>query len=177
VYTSASAPQGYTTQYTTFNFETIGFSTAEEHAVVTLFLDGQAQGGTPPSLIGNGIVLGNVSQRYNGCGSSQAPSAPVMNTQYEAFWSGGNYLWPGSCASMNLSDSTTHSVEVHASTGSWVWYQRTTGGTTYSASAVYTLIERPSFDATNGGILFGATDMTNGSDFSLYFTNVVVGWF
>lgn len=174
-YTSASAPSGYSTQYTTFDVTPPNFSSTLEHAVAVLFVDAAAQ---PNSLIGNGIIIGDVSGTYNGCGSSQAPNVPGDNSQYEAFWTNGNYLYPGSCASSALVDGNTYSFVVHASTGSWLWYQRSYGGTTHSPSAVYTLNQRPSFDSSKGGVFFGVTNMVPDSGgFSLYFTNVTVGWF
>jgi hypothetical protein len=178
IWTSEAAPVGLTTQYTKFDFRAIAYSGTLEHLPVVLFLDAAALGETPAQLVGNGLLVGDVSLTTNGCGSVSAPGSPAYNSQYEAFWRGGNYLWSTSCAPAAVVDGMVYSFELHASTGSWLWYQRSIeGAAEYSAPSTYTLDNRPSFDATQGGTFFGSTNMYPGSDFTLEFSNVKVDWF
>jgi hypothetical protein len=150
-----------------------------EHLAIALFHDGDSLKATPPWLQGNGLVVGNLSERTDGCGHSSAPGTVAYNSQYEAFWQGGNYLWSSSCAPTGLVDGNVYRFEIHASTGSWLWYQRHLGSTLqYSASAVHTnSFRQVSLDTSKGGIFFGVTEDFGGPDFLLNFTNVVVGWF
>lgn len=178
LWTAATTPDGATTQWLTFDLQSEAYAGQGEHAPVALFLDAPALTATPPAIIGNGIVFGEVNLAQNGCGGPSSPGAPVFNTEVEAFWFGGNHLWSETCGSKALADGPVYSVALQASTDGTFHFENRSGETSITTSpAINTVIERPSFKPGNGGVLVASTNFCNTCrDFSLFFSNVVTGW-
>jgi len=173
---SGSRPAGMTTQWSSFNFKSVGYP-ASEHVAFVHFVDAvlESQG----NLVGNGFTIGNISQHPsgNGCGGTNWPNVPAYNTQVESFWVGGNALWGNTCAQNpnGLVNGTTYSFVLHANTGEWVSYSR---AGIPAPPAVYTGDVNPNWNPDNGGIRIGSTNFSPfQSNFTLTFTQVNTGWF
>lgn len=177
IWTGGTRPPNTTTQWVVFNLKSYGYNQIGEHVATSLFLDANALASTPPYIVGNGMIIGDVHLRTaddGGCGSASWPTVPIYNSQVEAYWAGGNWIYGASCETVALQDATTYSFTLHATTNGWVAYWTNLG----YPPGIYTLNQRPSWNPDNGGILFASTgDQAGGPDFTLNFTNVYTGWF
>jgi hypothetical protein len=179
-YIAGTRPSGTTNQWVVFDMQSTGFNGTLLHAPVVLFLDASKLSGSNPQIVGNGLIIGDVHLRTandGGCGSSSWPQYPIYDSQIEAFWSGGNWIYGSTCDPYGAFDGTSYNWNMQANTNSWISYTKTGGGHSYSPPAVYTLSQRPSFDPNQGGILFNATNDVPGANFRLNFTNASTGWF
>lgn len=178
---AGTRPANVTTQWVTFTFLSTAFDGTLEHAAIALFLDASALSGSNPQIVGNGMIIGDTHLRSTndgGCGSPSWPSAPIYDAQVEAYWSGDNWIYGGTCDSHGVYDGSSYDFALQASTGSWVSYTASGSSGSYSSPAIYTLNQRPSFDPNQGGILFISTNThPTGPAFNLRFTNASTGWF
>ena len=178
LWSTATTPDGATAQWLMFDVQSAAYAGQGEHAPIALFLDAQRLTATPPAIVGNGMVVGEVELAPNGCGGPSSPGAGIFNTEVEAFWSSGNHLWSSTCGSRTLSDGPTYSLVLRATADGWVAFDNASGGTGIAAPpAVYTPAQRPPLTATNGGVLMASTNFCPAcSDFSLHFSSVDMGW-
>jgi hypothetical protein len=178
LWSAATTPDGATAQWLMFDVQSAAYAGQGEHAPIALFLDAQRLAATPPAIVGNGMVFGEVERAPNGCGGPSSPGAPFFNTEVEAFWSSGNHLWSSTCGNRTLSDGPTYSIVLRATADGWVAFDNASGGTGIAAPpAVYTPAQRPPLTATNGGVLMASTNFCPAcGDFSLYFSSVDIGW-
>ena len=178
LWSTATTPDGATAQWLMFDVRSAAYEGQGEHAPIALFLDARRLTATPPAIVGNGMVFGEVQLALNGCGGPSSPDAGIFNTEVEAFWSSGNHLWSSTCGGPTLSDETTYSVVLRATADGWVAFANASGGTGIAAPpAVYTPAQRPPLTPTNGGVLMASTNFCPAcSEFSLYFSNVDTGW-
>jgi hypothetical protein len=174
VWTGGSRPGGKSTQWLGFNYSSYGYT--GEHVPVALFLDANRLAMSPPGILGNGIIIGDVHFRTiddGGCGSSSWPGVPIYNAQIETY-ANPTWIYGATCLSSGLQNGPRYGFMIHANTNSWVSYW--TGSET--PPAVNTLAHNPTFNPDNGGVLFSSTNDSPGNgDFTLYFSNVGTGWF
>jgi len=178
--TTATRPAGKTTQWLDFTMKSTAFNGTGLHAPIVLFLNGAALGGSSPQILGNGIIIGDVHNRTTsdgGCGSTSWPTVPIYDSQVETFYGTGNWIWGSTCDLYGAYDGTSYTWDIQANSNSWVSYTKTGGGHSYSPPAVHTLDHNPTFDSSQGGILFDVTDDVPGPDFRLSFSGVSTGWF
>jgi len=178
LWSAATTPDGATAQWLMFDVRSAAYTGQGEHAPIALFLDAQHLTATPPAIVGNGMVFGEVELAPNGCGGPSSPGAPFFNTEVEAFWSSGNHLWSSTCGSRTLTDGPTYGIVLRVTADGWVAFDNASGGTGIAAPpAVYTPAQRPPLAATNGGVLMASTNFCPAcGDFSLYFSSVDIGW-
>lgn len=170
IWTSGTRPSNATTQFLAFDFQSYGYDGIGEHTAISLFLDESALEVPDPDkrIVGNGMLIGDTHLTSGGC------TSPVYNSQIEAFWATGNYLYSDSCETTAFQDGPTYSIQMQANTGGWVAY----GTNLDTPPAIYTLNQRPSWDPDQGGVLFAATNFNSyGGDYTLHFSNVSTGWF
>ena len=178
LWNTGRTPAGMTTQWLAFDMDAVGYFGQGEHVPVALFLDADALVASPPAIVGNGMVIGEVNLAPNGCGSPAFPAAPAGNGEIEAYWRNGNALFGDSCGAIPLRNAVDYRFVVEADTAGVVHYESSSATTTIASSPLIdTSPTRPSFDAANAGILVASTNFCSAcADFDLHFREFASGW-
>jgi len=178
LWNTGRTPAGMTTQWLAFDMDAVGYFGQGEHVPVALFLDADALVASPPAIVGNGMVIGEVNLAPNGCGSPAFPAAPAGNGEIEAYWRNGNALFGDSCGAIPLRNAVDYRFVVEADTTGVVHYESSSATTTIASSPLIdTSPTRPSFDAANAGILVASTNFCSAcADFDLHFREFASGW-
>jgi hypothetical protein len=178
LWNTGRTPAGMTTQWLAFDMDAVGYFGQGEHVPVALFLDADALVASPPAIVGNGMVIGEVNLAPNGCGSPAFPAAPSGNGEIEAYWRNGNALFGDSCGAIPLRNAVDYRFVVEADTAGVVHYESSSATTTIASSPLIdTSPTRPSFDAANAGILVASTNFCSAcADFDLHFREFASGW-
>jgi len=178
LWNTGRTPAGMTTQWLAFDMEAVGYFGQGEHVPVALFLDADALVASPPAIVGNGMVIGEVNFAPNGCGSPAFPAAPAGNGEIEAYWRNGNALFGDSCGAIPLHNAVDYRFIVEADTAAVVHYESSSATTTIASSPLIdTSAARPSFDAANAGILVASTNFCSAcADFDVHFREFASGW-
>jgi len=116
LWNTGRTPAGMTTQWLAFDMDAVGYFGQGEHVPVALFLDADALVASPPAIVGNGMVIGEVNLAPNGCGSPAFPAAPAGNGEIEAYWRNGNALFGDSCGAIPLRNAVDYRFVVEADT-------------------------------------------------------------
>ncbi len=66
LWSAATTPDGATAQWLMFDVRSAAYAGQGEHAPIALFLDAQRLTATPPAIVGNGMVFGEVELAPNG---------------------------------------------------------------------------------------------------------------
>jgi hypothetical protein len=141
-----------TTQWTTFDFVSTNLTNAGGmHAVAILFFDDSAYASSG-TLHGNGVIMGDLSERNSqGTGCGYGGAYPSYNSQYEAWWPTGNWIYGGSagCLSTGMVDGNIYQFEIQADKYNSISYSR---NSVYpSPSYVNVATERALTTVINGG--------------------------
>ena len=178
LWNTGRTPAGMTTHWLAFDMDAVGYFGQGEHVPVALFLDADALVASPPAIVGNGMVIGEVNLAPNGCGSPAFPAAPAGNGEIEAYWRNGNALFGDSCGAIPLRNAVDYRFVVEADTAGVVHYESSSATTTIASSPLIdTSPTRPSFDAANAGILVASTNFCSAcADFDLHFREFASGW-
>jgi len=178
LWNTGRTPAGMTTQWLAFDMDAVGYFGQGEHVPVALFLDADALVASPPAIVGNGMVIGEVNLAPNGCGSPAFPAAPAGNGEIEAYWRNGNALFGDSCGAIPLRNAVDYRFVVEADTTGVVHYESSSATTTIASSPLIdTSPTRPSFDAADAGILIASTNFCSAcADFDLHFREFASGW-
>jgi hypothetical protein len=178
LWNTGRTPAGMTTQWLAFDMDAVGYFGQGEHVPVALFLDADALVASPPAIVGNGMVIGEVNLAPNGCGSPAFPAAPAGNGEIEAYWRNGNALFGDSCGAIPLRNAVDYRFVVEADTAGVVHYESSSATTTIASSPLIdTSPTRPSFDAADAGILIASTNFCSAcADFDLHFREFASGW-
>ena len=175
----AATPAAVQTQWLRFRVRMLGYVGQGEHVPVALFADTQALVGTPAAIIGNGMIIGEVYLAPNGCGGVSFPQAPLVNSEVEAFWRGGNSLWGESCGNVPLANGSTYGFVVAADAHGGVRYEnRVDDAHVVAPPTIATSVRRPPFDPANAGIMIASTNfcVSPCADFEIDLTQVASGW-
>jgi hypothetical protein len=172
---------GGNTQWTTFNFQSSGYVGTGQHTYVVLFFD-EILYRKRTAIAGNGITIGDIHLRTGpaanngGCGSTNWPASPIYNSQVEAFWNDGNYIYGEACLTTGMADGPTYYFDIHADRYNNVAYSRAgqSAGTINVFNERQT-VSRP-LDTGNWSLAFGSTSGP-GANYSLNFSLVGRGFF
>lgn len=178
LWNAGRTPAGVTTQWLAFDVDAIGYFGQGEHVPIALFLDAHALVASPPAIVGNGMVIGEVNFAPDGCGSPAFPAAPAGNGEIEAYWRNGNALFGASCGAIALRNAAGYRFLVEADTAAIVHYESRSATTRIASSPpIDTAATRPPLDTGNAGILVASTNFCSAcADFELHFRDVASGW-
>ena len=194
-YVEGEQPKGGGTHWVSFTFASLNMEPFHSHAALGLLFDTeQFTSSFPPSnlpaVVGNGIVLGNLSNSIGGCGQGENTD-PVINMQVESYWHegvpgtiGGNKLYPSTCYPWGIARQV-FDVEVLADTDGNVSYGRTPArpgqARRWSSPVIDTSPDRPPGrpgTLSGGGIFFALVGNPNPTPSAsiLYFSDAQTGW-
>jgi hypothetical protein len=114
-------PAGATTQWLAFRacFEgLVAHSPASHFAIVLRARLGFDAAGTPRTISGRGMTLGDTSLAHSPAGDPAFGGA--RGAQVESFWPGGNFLYRETAFEEQLRDGRWYAVELHANDERWV---------------------------------------------------------
>lgn len=122
-------PAGASTQWLSFIFRSVGMqahSPASHFAVVLRAELGRDRHGTPVSISGRGLTLGDTSQAQLPAhcpGASATRFGGARGVQVESFWPGGNFLFrEARILDEGLRDGCDYRVHLHVNDDRWVGF-------------------------------------------------------
>jgi hypothetical protein len=110
-------PPGASLQWLHFRFRSLGFIThspASHFAIALRARLGIDPAGTPVSISGRGMTLGDTSHASPGHALANAPGyGGARGAQIESFWPGGNFLYrDAACVSQGIRDAIWYRIEL-----------------------------------------------------------------